>query len=70
MLRSATQKKHDALAMLAKIDLVTGTKIDPALKNSRPNAFYIREVSEAQNFRMLPETSSGAAIAGYAVRYG
>lgn len=51
VLRSAAQKNHDALAMFPEIDPVTGSKIDPALENSRSNTFYIRKVSHPSRYR-------------------
>jgi hypothetical protein len=48
-LRSATQKNHDALAMLPEVNPVTRSEIDPALENSLSDALYIRKVSQAHS---------------------
>ena len=53
MLRSATQKNHNALAMFAKVDPVAGSKIDPALKTPDPTPFTFEKFPNPTRYRAV-----------------
>src|SRR5579872_4997687 len=48
LLRTAAKQDHEALAILAKIDTVTRSEIDPAFEHSRTDALHVREITQSE----------------------
>jgi hypothetical protein len=45
LFRAAAQQDHKRLSVLAEVNAVAGTEVDPAFKNARTDAFHFREIS-------------------------